>query len=113
MPSAEHYARSSSKMTTHLVKNLSVLSCGGDAPGMDTVVRAAVRTALHHGLQSYAIYDGHQGMVDEGLSAASRICWPAIRRCEKTGSSSEMLGSRTGWPTGEKENSLSRTGHLA
>lgn len=47
-------------------KRLGVLTSGGDAPGMNSAVRAIVRTALHHGISVYAIYEGFQGMVDGG-----------------------------------------------
>ena len=37
-------------------KSLGVLTSGGDAPGMNAAVRAAVRTALDKGVPVYAIY---------------------------------------------------------
>ena len=64
-------------MSTRHVKNLGVLTSGGDAPGMNAAVRAVVRAALHHGLEVYAIYEGYQGMVDGG----DRICkmnWDSV-----------------------------------
>ncbi len=45
---------------------LGVLTSGGDAPGMNAAVRSVVRTALDHGLDVFAIYEGYQGMVDGG-----------------------------------------------
>ncbi|HSJ58695.1 MAG TPA: 6-phosphofructokinase, partial [Anaerolineae bacterium] len=53
-------------MATPHVKNIGVLTSGGDSPGMNAAVRAVVRTALYHGLDVYAIYEGYQGMVDGG-----------------------------------------------
>lgn len=49
-----------------MVKRIGVLTSGGDAPGMNAAVRAVVRTALSRGLETYAIYEGYQGMVDGG-----------------------------------------------
>ena len=46
------------------MKRLGVLTSGGDAPGMNAVVRAVVRTALDRGAEVYAIYEGYQGMID-------------------------------------------------
>ena len=47
-------------------KRLAVLTSGGDAPGMNAAVRAVIRTALDRGVTVYAIYEGYQGMVDDG-----------------------------------------------
>ena len=47
-------------------KVIGVLTSGGDAPGMNSALRAVVRTALSKGAQVYAIYEGYQGMVDGG-----------------------------------------------
>jgi hypothetical protein len=53
------------------IDSIGVLTSGGDAPGMNAAVRAVVRTALHVGVDVYAIYEGYLGMVDGG---------PAIKR---------------------------------
>jgi 6-phosphofructokinase 1 len=45
---------------------LAVLTSGGDAQGMNTAVRAVVRTALNHGAEIFAVYEGWQGLVDGG-----------------------------------------------
>jgi len=45
---------------------IGVLTSGGDAPGMNAVLRAVVRTALSQGILVYAIMEGYQGMVDGG-----------------------------------------------
>ena len=47
-------------------KRLGVLTSGGDAPGMNTAVRAVVRAGLDRGAEVYAIYEGYQGMIDGG-----------------------------------------------
>ncbi|MEJ2749364.1 MAG: 6-phosphofructokinase, partial [Anaerolineae bacterium] len=48
------------------MKRIGVLTSGGDAPGMNAAVRSVVRVALEHGLETYAIFEGYQGMVDGG-----------------------------------------------
>jgi 6-phosphofructokinase 1 len=48
------------------VDNIAVLTSGGDAQGMNAAVRAVVRTALHHGREVYAVYEGYRGMVEGG-----------------------------------------------
>jgi 6-phosphofructokinase 1 len=64
-------------MPAHQLKNLAVLTSGGDAPGMNAAVRAVVRTALHRGVEVYAIYEGYQGMVDGG-DCIRRMDWDSV-----------------------------------
>ncbi len=66
----------SSKNTNPAVK-LAVLTSGGDAPGMNAAVRAIVRTALGHGAEVYAVYEGYQGMV-EGGERIRRMGWEDV-----------------------------------
>jgi 6-phosphofructokinase 1 len=58
-------------------KSLGVLTSGGDAPGMNAAVRAVVRTALDHGVDVYAIYEGYQGMVAGGQNI-SKMTWDSV-----------------------------------
>jgi 6-phosphofructokinase 1 len=51
---------------TDAPRRLAVFTSGGDAPGMNAAVRAVVRTALHHGIEPYAILEGYAGMVAGG-----------------------------------------------
>lgn len=46
------------------IKRIGVFTSGGDAPGMNAAVRAVVRTAAYHNLQTYGIYRGYEGMID-------------------------------------------------
>jgi 6-phosphofructokinase 1 len=62
--------------TTHR-RSLGVLTSGGDAPGMNAAVRAVVRTALNHGIDVFAIFEGYQGMV-EGGDYIRRMTWDAV-----------------------------------
>jgi 6-phosphofructokinase 1 len=47
-------------------KAIAVLTSGGDAQGMNAVVRAVVRTAINAGADVYVVYEGLQGLVDGG-----------------------------------------------
>ena len=49
-----------------MTKRIGILTSGGDAQGMNAAVRSVVRTALDRGLEVFAIYEGYQGMVDDG-----------------------------------------------
>ncbi|HLR46360.1 MAG TPA: 6-phosphofructokinase [Deinococcales bacterium] len=46
------------------VKHLGVLTSGGDAPGMNAAIRAAVRTANFEGIRTSVVYRGYQGLID-------------------------------------------------
>ncbi|KAH6648762.1 phosphofructokinase-domain-containing protein [Truncatella angustata] len=44
-------------------KKIAVMTSGGDSPGMNAVVRAVVRMAIHLGCDAYCVYEGYQGLV--------------------------------------------------
>jgi len=46
------------------ITKVGVFTSGGDAPGMNAAIRAAVRTAIHAGKSVVGIYHGYQGMID-------------------------------------------------
>jgi hypothetical protein len=48
------------------VRRIGVLTSGGDAPGLNAVIRAVVKTAiLQHGWEVFGIADGFEGLVGE------------------------------------------------
>ena len=46
------------------MKRLAVLTSGGDAPGMNAAIRAAVRKALQSGCEVYGIEYGYTGLLE-------------------------------------------------
>lgn len=46
------------------IKNIGVLTSGGDAPGMNAAIRAVVRTGLYYNLKVTGIMRGYEGMVN-------------------------------------------------
>lgn len=46
------------------MKKIAVLTSGGDAPGMNAAIRAAVRKCVYHDIEIYGIYQGFQGLID-------------------------------------------------
>ena len=58
-------------------KRLGVLTSGGDAQGMNSAIRAIVRTGIEYGLDVYAIYEGYQGMVDGG-DRIRKMTWDSV-----------------------------------
>lgn len=65
-----------------LVKKIVILTSGGDSPGMNAAVRAAVRTAIAHNIDVYASHSGYQGLVSEELTPLSTI---AMANCIQLG----------------------------
>mgnify|MGYP006138702365 CR=1 FL=1 len=45
------------------MKRIAVFTSGGDAPGMNACIRAAVRGAIYHGIEVYGIRRGYNGMI--------------------------------------------------
>lgn len=45
------------------LRKIGVLTSGGDAPGMNAAIRAVVRKAIFHGLETYGIYQGFSGLI--------------------------------------------------
>lgn len=56
---------------------IAVLTSGGDAQGMNAVVRAVVRTAIHEGAVPYAVHEGWKGAV-EGGGLISELTWSDV-----------------------------------
>ncbi len=58
-------------------KRIAILTSGGDAQGMNAVVRAVVRTGIDKGAEVYAVYEGYQGLVDGG-ERIRKLDWNAV-----------------------------------
>ncbi|CAO3624551.1 unnamed protein product [Mucor hiemalis] len=57
-------------------KKIGVLTSGGDAPGMNACVRAVVRYGISKGCEVFAVYEGYQGLVDNGIK---KMDWKSVR----------------------------------
>ncbi|HEV2913148.1 MAG TPA: ATP-dependent 6-phosphofructokinase [Pyrinomonadaceae bacterium] len=52
-----------------MYKTIGILTGGGDAPGLNAVIRAAVKTAIgEYGMRVVGIEDGFEGLLDETLT---------------------------------------------
>ena len=49
------------------MKNIGILTSGGDSPGMNCAIRAIVRTAIQHDLHVYGIQRGYQGLIQNEM----------------------------------------------
>ncbi len=47
-----------------MMKRIAVLTSGGDSPGMNAAIRAVVRTALYHGMETIGVMRGFEGLMD-------------------------------------------------
>ncbi|KIH87346.1 6-phosphofructokinase [Sporothrix brasiliensis 5110] len=47
-------------------KKIAIMTSGGDSPGMNGVVRACVRMAIHLGCDAFCVYEGYEGLVRGG-----------------------------------------------
>ena len=48
------------------MKRIGILTGGGDAPGLNAVIRAAVKTAIYeYGCEVMGIRDGYDGFIDD------------------------------------------------
>lgn len=49
------------------IKNIAVLTSGGDAPGMNACIRAVVRTGIYHGKNMFGAIQGYQGLINNNI----------------------------------------------
>lgn len=55
-----------------MIKKIGVLTSGGDAPGMNAVIRGVVRAGLSECLEVYGIYDGYLGLFQDCMAKLDR-----------------------------------------
>lgn len=56
------------------MKRIGILTGGGDAPGLNAVIRAAVKTAIYeYGCEVIGIRDGYDGFINDGGIVPLRI----------------------------------------
>ncbi len=51
------------------MRRIAVLTSGGDAPGMNSAIRAVVRTGLDKGWEVYGVRQGYLGLVNDNMAA--------------------------------------------
>lgn len=59
-------------------RRIGVMTSGGDAPGMNGVVRAVVRMSIAEGCEAYGIYEGYDGLV-KGGDKIKQMYWDDVR----------------------------------
>ncbi len=49
------------------MKKVAILTSGGDAPGMNACVRAAVRYGIYRGYKTYGVERGYRGLIEDDI----------------------------------------------
>ncbi len=49
------------------IRNIAVLTSGGDAPGMNACIRAVVRTGIYHERNMFGVMQGYQGLINNQI----------------------------------------------
>ncbi|QHX36070.1 6-phosphofructokinase [Spiroplasma sp. TIUS-1] len=52
------------------MKNIAILTSGGDAPGMNAAVAAVIKTAFANNIQPWIVQDGYKGLITNQISKA-------------------------------------------
>lgn len=55
-----------------MIKKIGILTSGGDSPGMNAAIRAAVRTGLSYGIEMYGITNGYRGLINREIHRMDR-----------------------------------------
>ncbi len=55
-----------------MIKKIGVLTSGGDSPGMNAAIRAAVRSGMSQDIEVYGIYDGFHGLHQNHIEKMTR-----------------------------------------
>lgn len=50
-----------------MIKTIGVVTSGGDAPGMNTAIRAVVRSGIYHGIRILGIKKGFAGLIENDI----------------------------------------------
>lgn len=50
------------------IKNIAVLTSGGDAPGMNACIRAVIRTGIYNGINMFGVLQGYQGLINNNVN---------------------------------------------
>ncbi|WP_022935175.1 6-phosphofructokinase [Mesomycoplasma moatsii] len=55
------------------IRKVAILTSGGDAPGMNSAIRAIVKAAMWKGLEPYLVYEGYKGLTEGNIKPASNV----------------------------------------
>jgi phosphofructokinase-like protein len=88
------------------IRRIAINTGGGDAPGLNAVIRAAVLAALRRGWEVYGILNGYAGLLDEGEAGLLRLDHDRVRGITHQGGTilgTTNRGNPFAWPEGGEE----------
>lgn len=56
-----------------MIKKIAILTSGGDSQGMNSAVRSIVKSAKSFGLESFLVYEGYKGLVENNIKSADDV----------------------------------------
>jgi 6-phosphofructokinase 1 len=56
-----------------MIKKIAILTSGGDAPGMNSAIRAIVKKAEVHGIETFLVKEGYSGLYKGDFVLSSKI----------------------------------------
>ncbi|TNK95292.1 ATP-dependent 6-phosphofructokinase, partial [Mycoplasmopsis pullorum] len=59
------------------MRKIAVLTSGGDAPGMNSALRAIIKSAKTNGLEAFVVYEGYKGLYEGNIVPADTINFDA------------------------------------
>lgn len=63
-------------------RRIAIMTSGGDAPGMNSAVRACVRMAISKGCDAFVVYEGYEGLVKNNIK---KMEWHEVRGWQSEG----------------------------
>jgi 6-phosphofructokinase 1 len=96
---------------TPKIRRIAISTGGGDAPGLNAVIRGIVMTAQHHGWDCVGIRSGYDGLLEPGSNGAGLIPLTVEQVRDITHVGGTILGTTNagnpfGYPTRLKDGSL-------
>lgn len=70
---------------TKMKKNIGILTGGGDAPGLNAAIKAAVYHGNDYGYWLFGIYDGWKGLLEDGSGECMRLDYSTVRTWDRDG----------------------------
>ncbi len=55
-----------------MIKNIAILTSGGDAPGMNNAIKAVVNASINSGIKPYIVYEGYKGLTEGNIKEVTK-----------------------------------------
>ncbi|MBI4544835.1 MAG: ATP-dependent 6-phosphofructokinase, partial [Gemmatimonadetes bacterium] len=88
------------------IRCIALNTGGGDAPGLNAVIRAAVLSALYHGWEVFGIRKGYEGLLDDQLVRLDREAVRGITHLGGTILGTTNRADPFAWPVQQPDGSV-------